>query len=335
MSAMDDARSFLEAVAGYAAEPAGGAVPSHDRPVRFGTVDALYSGSGPAKVLFDGESLMGLMEYVLGGGPIAANDRVWLLPAGRTYLIGGKVGGSSGGVPLGTVEWFSASTLPGAEWSLADGGTLVRADYALLNALYAADGYPHGNGNGTTTFNKPDMRGLAPVGVQAPISLGTVTFNSTTDIVTVPSGSVVDGDRVYVTGGTMPGGLTSGLRVFVINSTATTCQLALTPGGAAINFTSAGSGTRTMFSDNFALGYAGGEKAHRITVNESAKPYVNIRRFDGDANDYLAGSGSAYGIDATYTPGGIEHAIGMTQGGERPHNTMGPYRGLTPMVKVL
>lgn len=45
-----------------------------------------------------------------------------------------------------------------------DGRELKRADYPRLNARYAAMGYPFGAGNGTTTFNIPDVRGRALVG---------------------------------------------------------------------------------------------------------------------------------------------------------------------------
>ena len=46
-------------------------------------------------------------------------------------------------------------------------------------------------------------------------------------------------------GGSLPAPLEVGTEYFVINRTGTTCQLALTPGGTAINTTAAGSGTIT------------------------------------------------------------------------------------------
>jgi microcystin-dependent protein len=48
--------------------------------------------------------------------------------------------------------------------SRCDGATLVRADNPKLNAIAAADAYPHGNGDTSTTFNKPDYRGRMPMG---------------------------------------------------------------------------------------------------------------------------------------------------------------------------
>lgn len=133
----------------------------------------------------------------------------------------------------------------------------------------------------------------------------------------------------------MPTGLTASTRYYVRDSTANTFKLAATRGGTAINFTTDGSGTRTLFVENFPLALAEGEAAHQSTLLESASGFVNIRRFDGDANDYLAGSGNAYGIDANYTPGGTEYAIGWYGGGDRPHNNLPPYLVLTPIIKAL
>jgi microcystin-dependent protein len=47
-------------------------------------------------------------------------------------------------------------------WLLCDGSAISRATFA---ALYAAIGTTYGAGNGTTTFNIPDLRGRVPVGV--------------------------------------------------------------------------------------------------------------------------------------------------------------------------
>ena len=58
---------------------------------------------------------------------------------------------------------YSASGEPSG-WLICDGQEVSRATYADLNALYAADGYPYGNGDGSTTFNVPNTRNRAVVG---------------------------------------------------------------------------------------------------------------------------------------------------------------------------
>lgn len=59
------------------------------------------------------------------------------------------------GVPLGSVQAF-AMTTPPAGWFECDGSAISRTTYA---ALFALIGTVFGVGNGTTTFNIPDLRG--------------------------------------------------------------------------------------------------------------------------------------------------------------------------------
>lgn len=63
-------------------------------------------------------------------------------------------------VPTGTVI-YSATTSMGDAWILADGSEVSRTEYANL---YSAIGTRYGDGNGTTTFNLPDLRGRSPIG---------------------------------------------------------------------------------------------------------------------------------------------------------------------------
>ena len=67
---------------------------------------------------------------------------------------------SSGGIPVGAmIPWpYSAGTVPSG-FLFCNGAAVLRSTYADLHALASADGYPHGSGDGVTTFNIPDMRG--------------------------------------------------------------------------------------------------------------------------------------------------------------------------------
>jgi microcystin-dependent protein len=60
------------------------------------------------------------------------------------------------------MEWPTA-TAP-ANWALCQGQTLSRTGFA---SLYAVIGTTYGVGDGSTTFNVPDFRGRAPVGLDA------------------------------------------------------------------------------------------------------------------------------------------------------------------------
>jgi microcystin-dependent protein len=58
-------------------------------------------------------------------------------------------------LPAATVHAFAGTSAPEG-WAMCDGSEVSRTDYA---ALFAAIGTTYGVGDGSTTFNLPDMRG--------------------------------------------------------------------------------------------------------------------------------------------------------------------------------
>jgi microcystin-dependent protein len=89
---------------------------------------------------------------------------VFALPSGgtETNLTTGGAGGGSDGVPIGTTIWWpgSSAAFP-AGYLIGDGRELDRVAYA---DLFAALGTSNGNGDGSTTFNIPDVRGVTARG---------------------------------------------------------------------------------------------------------------------------------------------------------------------------
>lgn len=65
-----------------------------------------------------------------------------------------------GGLPAGSIMAWGTNTPP-ANWLLADGTAVSRSTYS---SLFAVIGTQYGTGDGTTTFNLPDLRGRVPVG---------------------------------------------------------------------------------------------------------------------------------------------------------------------------
>lgn len=62
--------------------------------------------------------------------------------------------------PPGLVQGYAGASAP-AGWLLCDGSQVSRTTYA---ALYAVTGDTYGAGDGSTTFNLPDLRGRVPMG---------------------------------------------------------------------------------------------------------------------------------------------------------------------------
>jgi microcystin-dependent protein len=89
-------------------------------------------------------------------------------PDGR-YYFDSSVGDSGawrsaplpvGGLPAGSIIQWSSNTAP-ANWLVCDGAAVSRATFS---SLFAVIGTTYGVGNGSTTFNLPDLRGRVAVG---------------------------------------------------------------------------------------------------------------------------------------------------------------------------
>lgn len=64
-------------------------------------------------------------------------------------------------VPAGVIMQYVASTAPSG-YLLCDGSAIARATYSVLFSVISTT---FGSGNGSTTFNVPDLRGKVPTGV--------------------------------------------------------------------------------------------------------------------------------------------------------------------------
>lgn len=69
-------------------------------------------------------------------------------------------------IPVGMIAPYAGAAAP-AKWLLCDGSAVSRATYA---ELFAVTNVLYGAGNGTTTFNVPDLRGRVPFGRDAAVT---------------------------------------------------------------------------------------------------------------------------------------------------------------------
>lgn len=73
-----------------------------------------------------------------------------------TAFVNAEIANDIAGIaPAGAVQYFARATAP-AGWLKANGAAVSRATYA---ALFAVIGTTFGSGDGSTTFNLPDLRG--------------------------------------------------------------------------------------------------------------------------------------------------------------------------------
>lgn len=96
---------------------------------------------------------------ISGGGLTAYTEYVDVAPAGDGTLD--VVWAANELMPIGVVLPYSGPTAPTAKWLLCQGQAISRTTYA---GLFAVIGTSYGTGDGSTTFNLPDLRGRVPIG---------------------------------------------------------------------------------------------------------------------------------------------------------------------------
>lgn len=84
------------------------------------------------------------------------------------YVIEGEGAGGGGGWTPGDIK-MAGYAVPEAGWLVANGQAVSRTTYA---ALYAKIGTTFGGGDGTTTFQLPDLAGRMPMGADGAFPLG-------------------------------------------------------------------------------------------------------------------------------------------------------------------
>lgn len=122
-------------------------------------------------------------------GGIVANGSVGT--SGQVLVSGGAGANAywGAGIPEGSVIPYAGSAAPSG-WLLCYGQAVSRTTYA---ALFAAISTTYGTGDGSTTFNLPDLRGRVIAGQD---DMGGVSANRLTN----QSGGL-DGDTLGATGG--------------------------------------------------------------------------------------------------------------------------------------
>jgi microcystin-dependent protein len=134
--------------------------PSDGAILRYGKVTALGTGVNVNKVQTDATGLAWL-TYDAAYGP-AVGDLVYLLTQGPVAHVGGKLGGSQPTAPpVGIIHPYAGATAPPG-WLLCNGAAVSRTTYSQL---FTVCGTTFGAGDGSTTFNIPNLVDRVATGI--------------------------------------------------------------------------------------------------------------------------------------------------------------------------
>lgn len=141
----------------YAASPAkitvsGAASPF---PRATGVPEVLHGDGSPEGIVYAGQGSLYLRRDNTGGAQLYQKTTGIHLNTGWVSMAGAVVT-----TPTGALHMYGGTAAP-TGWLLCDGSAVNRTTYA---DLFAAIGTTFGSGDGSTTFNVPDMRGRVPVG---------------------------------------------------------------------------------------------------------------------------------------------------------------------------
>lgn len=103
-----------------------------------------------------------------------------------------------GGLPAGSIMAWGTNTPP-ANWLIADGAAVSRSVYS---SLFAVIGTTYGTGDGSTTFNLPNLKGRVPVGKDSG-TFGTLAGTGGAETHAHGNGSLTAGGTFFPAGGGM------------------------------------------------------------------------------------------------------------------------------------
>lgn len=106
------------------------------------------------------ERMLQIEAASVTGGLVDPRGNLILKTHGGDEIDAGHVEGAPGVGPVGSITMFAGADAPSGHL-LCDGSAVSRATYS---ALFAVIGTTYGAGNGSTTFNVPNLKGRVPVG---------------------------------------------------------------------------------------------------------------------------------------------------------------------------
>lgn len=135
--------------------------------VASGQVTVKANGISNAQLANSSITVAGNTVSLGGTTGIAANDlsdvTITSAAVGDVITYNGSAWINQQPMPSGAITQFAGSSAP-TGWLVCDGSAVSRTTYA---ALFAVIGSTYGDGNGSTTFNLPNLKGRVPVGLDS------------------------------------------------------------------------------------------------------------------------------------------------------------------------
>lgn len=221
--------------------------------------------------------------------------------------------------PPGIIEQYAGASAP-TGYLMCDGTAYSRTTYA---ALYAAIGTAYGAGDGSTTFNVPDLRGRGLIGAGAPThseTITSVTASGNAIAVAANNAKWVTGMTVVVSGASGFTGLTNGT-YYIVRASSSTVQFATTlanaQNGTVASVTGTGSCVLTWTGTARSLGERGGEEAHAMSSTELLSHTHTVVALNAGL---IAQAGATANV-----PDGASGGQSPAKGGNAAMNVMNPY----------
>lgn len=152
--------------------------------------------------------------------------------------------------PIGSILAYAGTTAPNSKWLLCNGQAVSRTTYSDLFNIISTT---FGAGNGSTTFNVPDLRGRTIIGLD---NLGGSSANRVTNAQADSLGGVEGSEEHTLTEAEMPAH-THGSRVFAGgNANSLSASATIDNSGTQRNTDSkGGGGAHNNMQPYMALGY--------------------------------------------------------------------------------
>lgn len=265
--------------------------------------------------------------------------------AAAEWILQGFYGAGDYSIPLAAGMAFFGTSAPNSKFAFPFGQPLSRTTYAALHALFASAGYPYGSGDGSTTFNLPDLRGRGLFGKD---DMGGSAANRIT-----AGGSGITGTALGAAGGAETHTLTaaqlaSHTHANVLTDLGHTHNVNATTSGASVDHTHAFSGTTSGQSADHThfygkdSGTASGGGGGTINGQSPGNAYATT----GASNDHTHSySGTTGGHSADHThnfnvTSGSNQQVPMSltnaaAGSGNAHNNMPPTMMVNFIMRVL